>query len=134
MRASKKIYGVILLSGDLIVFYLGLFLTLILRYRGLFDGNIWNIHNRPFLYVHILWILVFYIAGLYDFKTFASRKIIYEKIVWTMAVAAILAMLIFYLAPAFKITPKTNLLLDVIFVTFLLGLWRRVFWFFSLKS
>lgn len=138
MFASKKNYGLILLSGDIIIFYLGLFLTLAVRSLSLPQEEtwqyLWTIHRIPFLYVHFLWILIFYIVGLYDLKTFSSRKIIYEKIVRAMIIAGFLAILLFYLAPTFKITPKTNLLLDIIFVTIFLGLWRRTFWFFSVKS
>lgn len=139
MFASKKNYGLILLLlGDIIIFYLGLFLTLILRSLSLPTEEawyyLWTIHRIPFIYVHFLWISIFYIIGLYDLKIFASRKIIYEKIIRAMIIAGLLTILLFYLAPTFKITPKTNLLLDIIFVTILLGLWRRTFWFFSVKS
>jgi len=138
MFTSKKLYGFLLLLGDAAVFYLGLFLALALRYQSLpgqaFWRKMWGIHKIPFLYVHFLWILIFYIIGLYDFRALASRKIIYEKIVRAMIISGFFTALIFYLAPAFNIAPKTNLLLDIIFVAILLGLWRRFFWFFSLKS
>lgn len=133
MSNSKKKYSLILLLGDLAVFYLSLFLALILRYRGLFKMGVWKIHSGPFLYVHILWILIFYIIGLYDFKNFASRKNIYEKIMRAMITAGILTIPVFYFVPSFLITPKTTLFLDLFFITALIILWRRTFWFLSLR-
>ena len=84
MFTSKKLYGFLLLLGDAAVFYLGLFLALALRYQSLpgqaFWRKMWGIHKIPFLYVHFLWILIFYIIGLYDFRALASRKIIYDYV------------------------------------------------------
>lgn len=122
------------LIGDIIVFYISLFLALVIRYRGLFSEQIWQVHNIPFIFIHGLWILIFYINSLYDLRSFTSRKMIFEKIGKSMAVAGIFAILIFYLVPSFKITPKTNLLLDIIIVAALLSLWRRSFFLFAVNS
>lgn len=140
MPVSKKIYGLALLVGDITVFYIGLIAALTSRYlqqsssQNLSVSYIWKLYNKPFLLVHFVWILIFFIIGLYDFKTFASKKIIYEKIGRAMIIAGVLTILIFYLIPTFKITPKTTLVLDLFFVGVLLILWRRIFWSLSLKS
>lgn len=59
---------------------------------------------------------------------------IFEKIGKSMGMAGIFAILIFYLIPSFKITPKTNLLLDIVIVAVLLYLWRRSFFLFAVNS
>ena len=140
MIFSKRLQAIILLLGDLFLFYASLLLMLIIRY-GLkipfFAQNlqipfnqILDIHKWPFFSVHFLWILIFYISGLYDIKRFPSPKAVLSKVFEIMVINTILAALIFYLVPSFKIAPKTNLLLDAIFVMFFLMLWRRFFWIF----
>lgn len=134
MFNSKKIYGFILFFGDIAVFYASLYLALLIRYKNFFNKNIWDTHIIPFLLVHTVWILIFYINGFYDLKSFASKRAVFEKVVKSMAIAGIFAILIFYLVPDFKITPKTNLLLDILFVSALLILWRRIFFLFAASS
>lgn len=131
----------VLLLGDLILFYLSLFLTLTLRYRiipisqslQLSFAEIWNLHKWPFFYVYLIWFLVLYISGLYDIKKFPSPKIVMAKTLEAMAISGLLAVLLFYLVPFFRITPKTTLFTDVILATIFLMLWRRYFWLFASK-
>jgi exopolysaccharide biosynthesis polyprenyl glycosylphosphotransferase len=143
MIFSKQLQTIILLLGDLISFYLSLILTLIIRYRldlpftPITDrsfAQIWDLHQWPFLYVHLLWILIFYINGLYNIRGFPSPKRVLSKVLETMAIGGILAVLIFYLVPSFEITPKTNLLIDIFLVTSLMMLWRRFFWLFISRA
>ena len=119
--------------GDLALFYLGLFFTLNLRYQTLVEPEIWLAHQWPFFWIHLLWLFIFYIGGAYDVKNFASYKKILGTTLKTMAIAAMMAVLIFYLAPGLKIAPKTNLFIDIAVVSILLVLWRRLFWFFIKK-
>lgn len=116
-----------LLIGDLAVFYISLFLALFIRYKSGFNIDVWLMHNKPFIFVHILWILIFYINGLYDIKFFTTKKAIFERVGKTIIAAGFIAALMFYLVPDFKIAPKTNLLIDVLIVAVLLSLWRRIF-------
>lgn len=133
MNISRRLQILILLLGDLILFYLSLYLALTLRYQDFASEKIWAAHQTPFFYVHLLWLFVFYIGGVYDIKNFASYKKILEKILKAMASASILAMLIFYLVPSFQIAPKTNLLLDIAILSLFLVTWRRIFWTFNKK-
>lgn len=139
MVFSKRLQIIVLLLGDLILFYGALLLTLIIRYGlglpisqnlQLSFGQIWDIHKWPFFYVHLIWILIFYINGLYDIKSFPSPKTVLSRALEAMVAGGIVAVLIFYLVPSFNITPKTNLLIDIVIVTFFLMAWRRFFWLF----
>lgn len=125
---SKKI---ILLIGDVMLFYLALFLTLTLRYYSLPSINLLKIHLPAFSLIGFLWILIFFIAGLYDIekKYFFSLTIILK----IMAVGGLTAVLLFYLIPYFGISPKTNLFIDILLVTFLIWGWRKVFFNLLLK-
>ena len=129
MISSKKITVFLLFIGDLILLYAGLYLTLLIRYRQIpVPAEIWITHNLPFFFIHILWLFIFYISGLYEIRNFSSYKKILEIVGKNMAIGGALAVLIFYIVPALKITPKLNLLTDVIIVSGLLVLWRRFLW------
>src|ERR1035437_9981640 len=70
MIISNKKEKFFLLIGDLFIFALSLWVSLALR-GG--DINLWGSfqeHLVPFSFIFIAWILVFFIAGLYDkYKT-----------------------------------------------------------------
>jgi len=85
-------------------------------------------HQMPFFYVHILWLFVFYLGGMYDFNSFSSYKKIFERILKSMAAATVLAALVFYSMPGIEIAPKTNLFIDIAMLSPLLILWRKIFW------
>ncbi|PJA63905.1 MAG: hypothetical protein CO160_01465, partial [Candidatus Portnoybacteria bacterium CG_4_9_14_3_um_filter_43_11] len=61
-----SIKRVFLISGDIIVFYLSLWLTLFIRYGNNFDYQKWERHFWSFTIIYLLWLIVFYIAGFYE--------------------------------------------------------------------
>ena len=134
MFFSRKTQLIILLLGDLVLFYIGLLATLTIRYLSLPGAAAWDDHKWPFFYVHLVWIIVFYSAGLYDLKSLASAKIIFRKIIHTITVSFLIAISMFYLIPFFRITPKTNLFIDATLVAILLFGWRRIFWILTSKA
>ena len=66
MTPTLKLKQLILVVGDVTVFYLALALTLFIRYQEPFLSEILNAHLRPFSLVFAIWILIFYIIGLYE--------------------------------------------------------------------
>lgn len=133
MLFSKRLQAFILFSGDWALFYLGLYLALFLRYQASIPPKIWHLHQLPFFIVYLVWILIFYISGLYDPKNFSSLKSSFAFLARTMLISGLTAILVFYLVPSFKITPKTNLLIAGGIITILLFLWRRFFWNLTCK-
>lgn len=133
MFLSSKGKILILAAGDLALFYFSLFLSLSLRYQTLINSEMWLSHQWPFFWIHLLWLFIFYVGGAYDIGNFASYKKILGSTLKIMGIASILAVLIFYLTPGIQIAPKTNLLIDIVAVSILLVLWRRLFWFFIKK-
>lgn len=131
---SKRFRKTLLLVGDLILFYLGLFFTLTFRYGSLPSEELWKLHQWPFLFVYLIWVVIFYIAGLYDIEKFISFSELRNRILKTMAAAGVVAVLLFYLTHLFGITPKTNLFINVLFSALFVWLWRRIFFGIALKS
>lgn len=126
MIKGNKPGKIMLLLGDIVILYGSLFLALIIRYVSFPSKNLWQDHSLPFFFVNIVWIIIFYIAGLYDVeKSIYPAKIFH--IIKTMAFGVAIAVLMFYFIPSFVITPKTNLFIDAIMASVFLWLWRVVY-------
>lgn len=120
-----KIKQNILLLGDIIVFYFSLSLALFIRYGANFDKFI-PLHFWPFTLIFILWILIFYIFGLYDLRLLKNDPEFLKKFAVLVIVNAALAILLFYLLPL-VITPRANLFIFLIINTLALYIWRSTF-------
>lgn len=115
-----------LLLGDIALLYGALYFTLLIRYGSFPSQVLWQDHNLPFLFVNLVWLIIFYIAGLYDVeKSVHPAKIFY--IIKTMAFGAGIAVLMFYFIPAFGITPRINLFIDAAIASIFLWLWRMAY-------
>lgn len=135
MIKSNRYKKIALLLGDIALLYGGLFLALIIRYWSVPTETLWDAHRIPFLFVNVAWIIIFYIAGLYDVEKFSvSVKMI--NILKTMLMGTIVAVAVFYFVPFsyFGITPKTNLFVDAVVVSLLIWLWRKLFYKVVIKS
>lgn len=116
----------ILVIGDILIFIAALWLTLFVRYVELPSWERLEQHLIPFLTFTAAWILVFYILGLYDKHTNILKNLLLSRILHAQVINVVLAGLLFFVLP-FGITPKTNLVLYLVFSTLLLSLWRIKF-------
>ena len=124
MGVTHRAEAVFLFLGDIVFFYLSLFLVLFLRYGLPFDQLVVRLHFLPFSLLFVFWILVFFIAGLYEQHTLMFQKRLPYRLFRCVAVNAVIAALLFYFFPAFLITPRINLILYLIVSSALLLLWR----------
>ncbi|MDD5738626.1 MAG: sugar transferase [Candidatus Pacebacteria bacterium] len=123
-----KLRQFILTIGDIVLAFLALLSALNIRYLNNFNSNILNQHLIPFGIIYFVWIIFFYIFGLYDLKIIGPKGELPKRMLQCFSVCLIVALAFFYLIPFFGITPKTNLLLDIgIFATFIF-LWRKLFY------
>lgn len=125
--SATKVKKIFLLFGDIIILYLSLGLALFFRYWPNFSEDTFYKHLLPFTIIYFIWLLIFYISGLYDLNLAKNTILFYSTLFRAIAIAASIAILFFYLIPFFGITPKTNLALDILILTFLLYLWRQIF-------
>ena len=98
---------------DIASLYLSLILTLSIRYREDFSYQ-YYLHIPPFILIFILWVLVFYIANLYDVRSLKNGPAFYSRLFQVIAIATGISVAFFYLMPIFRITPKTNLFIFII--------------------
>ncbi len=124
MPNLKKI---ILLFGDILILYLSLWLTLLIRYGANFDFNRWQQHFWPFTIIYFFWLIIFYIAGLYELTLARNNINFYSTLLRGLMINAGLAVAFFYFIPYFGIAPKTNLFLDLAIFTLLFSGWRQVY-------
>ncbi len=112
-----------LFLGDIIFAYLSLYLTLIIGFWGNFNADVFAKHFFPFSLLYFSWFVIFYILGLYELN-FQTKTELASKMSLSSLISFAFGILLFYLVPFFGITPKTNLLINlVLFYSFLFG-WR----------
>ncbi len=127
MTLRNKFRVGVLLFGDILALYLALFITLGLRYNEDFYSQFTDIHLLPFSIIFPLWILIFYIAGLYDFRRLRNNIEFLKILSVAVLINTILTVAFFYLIPVFGIAPKTNLFAFLAFFAVLEAYWRRLF-------
>ncbi len=126
MRFLVKTRAPLLILGDLVLFYGALILTLLIRYQEV-DTNTLSLHLPPFTISAVFWIAIFFIGGLYEIKALRTNDYFYNHFLALIAVCAALTAVMFYLIPAFGITPKLNLAIFVGTFTILDYFWRILF-------
>lgn len=111
--------------ADVAALYASLLAALLIRYRGGFYQQFIDQHAGPFTIVFAFWILVFYVAGLYDLRRLRNSIDFVKTLLLCIAVGSAIAAILFYLVPAFGIAPKINLLLFIGIFTVVEVFWRR---------
>lgn len=124
MTIVNKRESLVLLIGDLIFFFLSLWLSLFIRYIQFPGADKFISHAKPFSILFVIWIIFFYIAGLYEKHTIFIRNKLPVTILNTQVVNSLVAVSFFYLIPFFGITPKTILFIYLITSFALIVLWR----------
>lgn len=118
-----------LFLGDVFFFAFALWATLALRALAWPDSALLTAYAVPFALLFALWVLVYFVAGLYESRTiiFARRALSITLLVAQMINIGIAA-LFFFFVPEFGIAPKTILIIYLV-VSFLFVLVWRVFIF-----
>lgn len=113
----------ILIIGDIISFNIALWMMLLVRYFEIPSFARLASHVPPFLAFSGLWLLIFFILGLYDKHTNLLKKLLVNRILYAQVINIFLAGILFFTIP-FGIAPKTNLVLYLIISTAFITYWR----------
>ncbi len=127
------IYGgrraaLLLFLGDLGIFTVSLWITLLIRYRSFPTQDIFVNHLGPFSLLFVLWTFVFYVSGLYGKRVLLAASSLPDAIVKTQFFNIVFAALFFFFVPGIAIAPKTNLLIYLGVSLLLIFLWRLAFY------
>jgi len=123
-----KIKRFILYAGDVILLYGVLAIVLMLRYGGL-SAHVWQIHFWPFSIMFALWLLTFYISGLYDPRLTKNDINFYTLIFKTLALVGGIGMVYFYISSSrlFSIRPFIVFFVYLAIFSVLFLFWRRFY-------
>jgi exopolysaccharide biosynthesis polyprenyl glycosylphosphotransferase len=124
---KRRIKKIILIIGDILVLYVSLYLTLLIRYQEQPSAHLWQVHLGPFTLAFIFWLLIFYISDLYNINFAVNNFKFFKNTTRSVFIAALLTMGFFYVNPGINIAPKTNLVIYIIVFTVLFLSWRRLF-------
>lgn len=110
--------------GDIVIFIVSLWLSLAIRV-GHFPGKAdFSDFITPFGILFVVWILVFFIAGLYDKYTTILKDRLPGMIFNAQLANSAIAVFFFYTITSFGIAPKTILFIYLIVSFILIYLWR----------
>lgn len=127
-RAVVKFKQLVLLGGDLAVFYLALAAALAVRNLLPHTAEVnWPSHVVPFSIIFVGWVVIFYVNGLYDLATAKTELRFIRNAVLSFAVAGAAAIAFFYLVPIFGIEPRTTLAFDLTITAAAWLLWRTIY-------
>lgn len=126
MYTLSKVKQAILMFGDVLTLYAALIGTLQLRYGGLFYAKFFDIHVEPFTIVFGIWIISYYIAGLYDFPLLKNDFEFKKRWGATILINTLIAALFFYgVLSYFTISPRANLAIFLIIFAGMNYAWRH---------
>ena len=113
-----------LFLGDIIAFVVALWVTLFIRLGSVPSNTLIESYAIPFEILFVAWVLVFFIAGLYEKHTRILRNRLPGIILNAQIANTVIAFIFFYFVPIFGIAPKTTLVI-YLFVSFgSILLWR----------
>lgn len=115
-----------LVIGDIAVFVVSLWATLAIRYTDFPSSDLFFSHLVPFLLLFVVWVLVFFIVGLYERHILFLKSRLPGKLAGAHITNILIALVFFYAVPYFGITPKATLFLYLLVSAGLLGIWRLV--------
>ncbi|MEY2665746.1 MAG: hypothetical protein RLZZ480_851 [Candidatus Parcubacteria bacterium] len=113
----------ILVLGDIVVFNVALWLTLLVRYVEIPGAEVLGSHWPPFVMLSGVWLVVFFILGLYDKHTNLLKRLLVNRILYAQVLNVMVAAVLFFVID-FGITPKTNLIIYLVVSIALMTGWR----------
>ncbi|MBX4192299.1 sugar transferase [Candidatus Parcubacteria bacterium] len=117
----------VLFVGDLVFFVFALWLSLYLRVMEAPSQEFFLAHLAPFSFLFLVWVAVFFIAGLYESRSIIlARRAFSATLLVAQTLNLIITALFFFFVPWFGIAPKTLLFIYLPVSFLLILLWRVV--------
>lgn len=124
---NTKLKQFFLLTVDVLLLVLSLRIALTLRFLAIPNSDIWQAHLKFFIPIFALWILIFYINSLYDFRKIINQNKLIEQSTKGLAVAFVISIVFFYIFPNADMSPKTILVIFTLSFYLLFLIWRLSF-------
>jgi exopolysaccharide biosynthesis polyprenyl glycosylphosphotransferase len=123
VQSPREIF--ILFLGDLVSFYLSLYLAIFFRSGDVPSWPQFSTLAWPFSFLFMAWIVVFLASDLYGKQTAMARRRLPALVFNAQLTNTILGILFFYFIPYFGIAPKTILFICLVLSFVAVILWRR---------
>ncbi len=127
MHITYRLKQLMLVVGDLATFAIGFWLSLLIRYVSAPDWSDIQMNLIYFGAMFFLWIVLNYINGLYDLAKLTNHRRFYRHLAETALAALLASIIFFYILPVKRVTPKTLLVLNVVFGYSLCAFWRWLY-------
>ena len=127
MNPALRLKQILLVLGDATTLYVALFLTLFIRYGVRWDSPETQSHFQPFSLLFAVWILIFYINGLYEIGWMKNTATFLKNLGAATFVSATISVAFFYFITIYGITPKTNLFIFLAFAFVFMYIWRTFY-------
>lgn len=128
MRSVYRYESASMAIGDIAVFVISLWLTLLARYLDFPTVALFMAHLEAFLPVFVLWLSLYVLGGLYDRHLRFAKSKLFGKLWMAQTINVIIAFFYFYILKTSSIagglTPKTILVLYLIISGLLITFWR----------
>lgn len=124
MIHGGKRASALLFLGDLAVFAASLWITLLIRYQEAPSQELLALHIPPFFLLFAIWLLVFYMSGLYGKRIILSKTSLPNALLATQLANILIAALFFFAVPGVGIAPKTTLAIYLGVSLMLIFPWR----------
>lgn len=124
MNTIERKESVFLFAGDILVLFISLILTLVIRYRALPSWPTLESHLAPFSILFVAFILVNFIAGLYEKHTITRKHRIPVLLLNVQIIDAVIGVAFFYFIPYFAISPRFFLFIYLVTSLILMSVWR----------
>ena len=99
MTLVPKREYLVLLAGDVAVFFIALYVTLAVRYLALPSSELLRLFIVPFSLLFSAWIVIFFLAGLYGRHTRLFRTRLLATILYSQILNVLIAALFFFFLP-----------------------------------
>ncbi len=124
MTHLGKKEAIILFCGDLLFFAFSLWVALYIRFLEIPTWDRFVLHLAPFSILFVVWIAVYFIAGLYEKHTILLKSRLPSVIFNAQVVNSAIAIVFFYLTSYFGIAPKTILFIYLLISFICILGWR----------
>lgn len=126
MSKTLTLRKILLAIGDVALLYISLVAMVFFAYLEDFNRSVFLDHFYPFNFLHIIWLLAFYVLGFYELNIFNNKPTFYSRFFGGILISLITGMIFFYIIPS-GVAPKTNLLVDLFIFIILALFWRSIF-------
>jgi exopolysaccharide biosynthesis polyprenyl glycosylphosphotransferase len=123
-QARKQNIFFIILFPDIVLLYLSLWLSVQIRFGGELGMGDWTSYLRAFSIIYAVWLVVFFIHGLFELASFRRYTFLIVNLASAMAINVLAAVLYFYLQPSLILTPRRFLAIDAAVAFGLILLWH----------